>query len=64
MKPVDHVTPTVPSNWVRRVDDRRRKKDPEQGKDRSPRQSPKEQPPGDSSRPDTDGRTHHIDDLA
>ena len=28
MKPVDHVTPALPSKWVRRTDDRDRKRDP------------------------------------
>jgi len=57
MKPVDHVMPTVPSNWVRQVGDRRRKRDPEKG--RQPDRDQK-QPPG----PDPDGRTHIIDELA
>lgn len=61
MKPVDHVMPTVPANWVRRVDEKRRPKDPKQrhpGHDQ-PGHHPK-QPPG----PDPDGRTHTIDELA
>lgn len=57
MKPVDHVMPTVPSNWVRRVEDRRRKRDPEKG-----RQQERDQKPPSGSGPD--GRTHIIDELA
>ena len=57
MKPVDHVMPTVPSNWVRRVEERRRKRDPEKGRQQN---RDKKQPPG----PDPDGRTHIIDELA
>lgn len=57
MKPVDHVTPTLPSNWVRRVEDRRRKRDPEEGRQENQDQK---KPPG----PDPDGRTHIIDELA
>lgn len=61
MKPVDHVNPTAPSNWVRRVEDKRRRPDPKQ---RHPGQDPQgreqKNPPG----PDPDGRTHIIDELA
>ncbi|MDP2324398.1 MAG: hypothetical protein Q8N51_10255 [Gammaproteobacteria bacterium] len=57
MKPVDHITPTVPSNWVRRVEERRRKRDPEKGPQQNRDQK---QPPG----PGPDGRTHIIDELA
>ena len=61
MKPVDQVNPTVPANWVRRVEDKRRRSDPKQ---RQPGQDPQardqKQPPGH----DPDGRTHIIDDLA
>ncbi len=57
MKPVDHVTPIVPGNWVRRPEDQRRqreaRKQPAHNKDQK-------QPPG----PDPDGRTHIIDELA
>lgn len=65
MKPVDHVNPAVPSNWVRRVEDRRRRPDPKRnpGQDQQP-QDPKHEdqkhPPGT----DPDGRTHIIDELA
>lgn len=65
MKPVDHVNPTVPANWVRRIEDRKRRKDPkgrdgrpDPGKDRDGR-DPKD-PPGH----DPGGRTHIIDELA
>ena len=61
MKPVDHVNPTVPANWLRRVEDRRRPKDPKQqkpGQDQQP--GNQKHPPGT----DPDGRTHIIDDLA
>ena len=57
MKPVDHVTPAVPSNWVRRTDDNARKRDP--NKDRQQNRDPKP-PPGQ----DPNGRTHIIDELA
>jgi hypothetical protein len=57
MKPVDHVTPTVPSNWVRRAEERRRKRNPEKGQ---PQHDEHKKPPGQ----DPDGRTHIIDDLA
>ena len=57
MKPVDHVTPAVPSNWVRRTDDKARKRDP--NKDRQQKRDPKP-PPGQ----DPNGRTHIIDELA
>ena len=57
MKPVDHVMPTVPSNWVRRVEDRRRERGPKKERQQNPDQK---QPPG----PGPDGRTHIIDDLA
>jgi hypothetical protein len=60
MKPVDHVNPTVPSNWVRRVEDRKRRRDP--------RRQPGHQNPAPADRPppgrEPDGRTRHIDDLA
>ena len=56
MKPVDHVMPTVPSNWVRRAEDKRRKRDPR----KDPQQnSDQKHPPGQ----DPDGRTHIIDEL-
>ena len=59
MKPVDHVNPTVPSNWVRRVEDKRRPQDRKQrGQEQQDRDQ--KQPPGQ----DPDGRTHLIDDLA
>lgn len=61
MKPVDHVNPTVPANWVRRVEDRRRRSDPKQqkpGQDQQPHDQ--KHPPGT----DPDGRTHIIDELA
>lgn len=59
MKPVDHVNPTVPSNWVRRVEDKRRPQDRKQrGQEQQDRDQ--KQPPGH----DPDGRTHIIDDLA
>ena len=57
MKPVDHVTPALPSKWVRRTDARDRKRDP--NKDRQLKRDPK-QPLGQ----DPNGRTHIIDDLA
>jgi hypothetical protein len=57
MKPVDHVNPIVPGNWVRRVEEKRRKRDP--GKGQQQNRDPK-QPPGQ----DPDGRTHIIDELA
>jgi len=66
MKPVDHVNPTVPSNWVRRGEDKRRRQDPKRPQtgsdDRSGAQPATEHkhPPG----PDPDGRTHLIDELA
>ncbi len=57
MKPVDHVTPVIPGNWVRRPEDQRRqrenRKQPPAKKDQKP-------PPGQ----DPDGRTHIIDELA
>lgn len=59
MKPVDHVMPTQPSNWVRRPDDRRRKKSPDRQQ-----QKPPGRPAGHPSDTDPDGRTHIIDDLA
>ena len=31
MKPVDHINPIVPGNWVRRVEEKRRKRDPGKG---------------------------------
>ena len=61
MKPVDHVNPTVPANWVRRVEDKRRRSDPKQrnpGQDQQTRDQ--KHPPGQ----DPDGRTHIIDELA
>lgn len=62
MKPVDHVTPTLPANWVRRPDDRRRKKDP-QGREKPPGRT-SDDAPRHPPVPDADGRTHIIDDLA
>lgn len=59
MKPVDHVMPTSPSNWVRRPDDRRRKKTPGRQREDTSEQ-PRKHPP----EPDPDGRIHIIDDLA
>lgn len=61
MKPVDHVNPAVPANWVRRVEEKRRPKD--QKKQQPARQPPardQQHPPGQ----DPDGRTHIIDELA
>ena len=57
MKPVDHINPIVPGNWVRRVEEKRRKRDPGNGQQQNRDQK---QPPGQ----DPDGRTHIIDDLA
>ncbi len=60
MKPVDHVSPTVPANWVRRVEDKRR---PQERKQRNPAQEQnrdQKHPPGH----DPDDRTHIIDELA
>jgi hypothetical protein len=55
MKPVDTVNPALPSNRLRRVEDRRKERDqknpPNQGKD-----PPRDLPPG--------GRNHLIDELA
>jgi hypothetical protein len=61
MKPVDHVNPMVPANWVRRVEEKRRRSDPKQ------RNPGKDQQTGDQKHPpgqDPDGRTHIIDELA
>lgn len=61
MTPIDHINPVVPGNWVRRVEDQRRQKDPNRHPPERDRQPPEQkQPPG----PDPDGRTHVIDDLA
>lgn len=60
MKPVDHVMPTVPSNWVRRVEDRRRRPDPRRQDEKDQAGNGRKQPPGQ----DPDGSTHHIDELA
>ncbi len=60
MKPVDHVTPTIPSNWVRRVEDRRRRPDPRRQDDKDKTGNDRKQTPGQ----DPDGSTHHIDELA
>jgi hypothetical protein len=61
MKPVDHVNPTVPSNWVRRVEEKRRPRDQKRRQpDEDPQNRNQKHPPG----PDPDGRTHIIDDLA
>lgn len=62
MTPLDPVNPTVPGNWVRRVDEKRRPKDPHGRKpEKGPQQtSEPKHPPGH----DPDGRTHIIDDLA
>lgn len=57
MKPVDHVKPIVPSNWLRRVEYKRRERDPKKGRQQNRDQK---QPPGE----DPDGRTHIIDELA
>jgi hypothetical protein len=57
MKPIDTVKPTVPSNWLRRVEDRKRRQQPEQSRDDD---SKRNQPPDN----DPDGRTHIIDELA
>jgi hypothetical protein len=62
MTPIEHINPASPSNWVRRIEDKRRQqKDPH-------RQSPEQgRQPHDQKHPpgqDPDGRTHIIDDLA
>ncbi len=61
MKPVDHVNPAAPANWVRRVEDKRR---PQDRKQRNPEQEQRNRdqkhPPGH----DPDDRTHIIDELA
>jgi hypothetical protein len=57
MKPVDHINPIVPGNWVRRTEDQRRQREPK----KAPKQNrDQKQPPGQ----DPDGRTHIIDELA
>lgn len=61
MKPVDHVNPMVPANWVRRVEDKRRPKDQKQ---QGPGQDQESRDPNPPPGPDPDGRTHHIDELA
>lgn len=55
MKPVDHVTPTRPANWVRPAGDKRRRPETEKRRDHEQ----KRPPDGDA-----DGRTHLIDELA
>jgi hypothetical protein len=57
MKPVDHISPTLPTNRVQRTEDKRRKDDAE----RRPRgKGNQDKPDGGSS----DGRHHIIDELA
>jgi len=58
MKPVDHVNPIVPGNWVRRPEDQQRQRDPKK-KGRQPDKDQKQRP---GQNPD--GRTHIIDELA
>jgi hypothetical protein len=61
MTPIEQVTPAAPSNWVRRVEDKRRQKDPHrQGPEHGHDSHDQKHPPGK----DPDGRTHIIDDLA
>jgi hypothetical protein len=60
MKPVDHVNPTVPANWVRRVEDKRRPQERKQRKPGQEQNQDKKHPPGH----DPDDRTHIIDELA
>ena len=60
MKPVDHVNPTAPANWVRRVEDKRRRPDPKKQQKPGQDQPHDKHPPGT----DPDGRTHIIDELA
>jgi len=57
MKPVDHVNPIVPGNWVRRTEHQRRQREPKKGPQQHKDQK---RPPGQ----DPDGRTHIIDELA
>jgi len=61
MKPVDNVHPTVPANWVRRVESKRRPKDQGQQKPGQDEQARDQKPPPG---PGPDGHTHHIDELA
>lgn len=57
MNPVDQVRPLLPSNWVRRPDERRRR--PGNPHDTDKRQEPSQPAHGDGEKP-----PHIIDDLA
>lgn len=63
MKPVDTVTPTLPGNSLRRVEDRRKPgEQPRREGGRRPQGTPAEEPP---DRPGaTAERRHIIDELA
>jgi hypothetical protein len=60
MNPVDRIVgPTLPANRLRRVEERRRERNP-QGDGQPPAPAPVPRKPGDE-RP---GPAHHIDELA
>jgi hypothetical protein len=63
MKPVDPVTPTLPGNTLRRVEDRRKPGDrPRRDRDRQPEGTPPGTPPEEPGA--TTERRHIIDELA
>lgn len=67
MKPVDTVSPTLPGNTLRRVEDRRKPGDrpgdrPRREKDRQPEGTPPGAPPEGPGA--TTERRHIIDELA
>jgi hypothetical protein len=61
MNPLDRIVgPTLPANRLRRVEERRREKDPRDQRPAAPAPGPAPRKPGGGG----DGHSHHIDELA
>jgi hypothetical protein len=61
MNPLDRIVgPTLPTNRLRRVEERRREQNPRDQRPAMPTPDPQPRKPGD----DGAGRTHRIDELA
>ena len=57
MTPIDQVRPAQAGNWVRRPEEKRKRREPPQDRDRNPKKDPERGTPGEH--PD-----HIVDELA